>query len=296
MSIADQITRLQGVKSDILTSIESKGVDVPASSMLSDAPSLIDSISTLDSSVITNPYSVSTAYPKGTLVMNNGYLYSALDDMEPGEWDETKWLKTNVAASIPTKTSQLQNDSGYITGVLVGDGIYYTSDGKLTTTEPEGNFIDITNEWEFLNGFRLQYNGSEPGPDNEFKVLYSPISDTVLFKNDMRINRTSSIDTTSWNRFLYYKGDRFYDTYNAPTPDLRPTLGITSTIGGMIYVPGSYAIGSSAQVLCTMQYLGDNVVPDPKDAALGFKLFYSNNITCYGILATNLVLKVHKKV
>lgn len=45
MSIASEITRLQGVKSDILTAIADKGVTVPADSMLDDCPDLIASIS-----------------------------------------------------------------------------------------------------------------------------------------------------------------------------------------------------------------------------------------------------------
>lgn len=48
MSIASEITRLQGVKSDILTAIADKGVTVPADSMLDDCPDLIASISTGD--------------------------------------------------------------------------------------------------------------------------------------------------------------------------------------------------------------------------------------------------------
>jgi hypothetical protein len=45
MSIASEITRLQGVKSDILQAISDKGVDVPAGSALDDCPDLIASIS-----------------------------------------------------------------------------------------------------------------------------------------------------------------------------------------------------------------------------------------------------------
>lgn len=46
MSIASEITRLQGVKSDILTAIGNKGVTVPAGSALDDCPGLIASIPT----------------------------------------------------------------------------------------------------------------------------------------------------------------------------------------------------------------------------------------------------------
>lgn len=44
MSIASEITRLQGVKSDILTAISDKGVTVPAGSALDDCPGLIADI------------------------------------------------------------------------------------------------------------------------------------------------------------------------------------------------------------------------------------------------------------
>lgn len=45
MSIASEITRLQGVKADILQAISDKGVIVPAGSMLDDCPNLISQIS-----------------------------------------------------------------------------------------------------------------------------------------------------------------------------------------------------------------------------------------------------------
>lgn len=45
MSIASEIARLQGVKSDILQAISDKGVDVPVGSALGDCPDLIASIS-----------------------------------------------------------------------------------------------------------------------------------------------------------------------------------------------------------------------------------------------------------
>ena len=45
MSIASEIARLQGVKSDILQAISDKGVEVPSGSKLDDCPDLIASIS-----------------------------------------------------------------------------------------------------------------------------------------------------------------------------------------------------------------------------------------------------------
>lgn len=46
MSIASEIQRLSGVRSDIFTSITNKGVTVPATATLSSCPTLIDSITT----------------------------------------------------------------------------------------------------------------------------------------------------------------------------------------------------------------------------------------------------------
>ena len=51
MSIASEITRLQGVKSDILTAIADKGVTVPEGSALDDCPNLIASISSSEPQV-----------------------------------------------------------------------------------------------------------------------------------------------------------------------------------------------------------------------------------------------------
>jgi hypothetical protein len=45
MSIASEITRLQGVKSNILDAIAAKGVSVPSGAKLADCPELISLIS-----------------------------------------------------------------------------------------------------------------------------------------------------------------------------------------------------------------------------------------------------------
>lgn len=52
MSIASEITRLQGVKSDILQAISDKGVTVPVGSMLDECPELISRISGTNYKVI----------------------------------------------------------------------------------------------------------------------------------------------------------------------------------------------------------------------------------------------------
>lgn len=58
MSIASEITRLQGVKSDILTAIADKGVTVPADSALDDCPGLIGDIEQGGGDIPTVPYGI----------------------------------------------------------------------------------------------------------------------------------------------------------------------------------------------------------------------------------------------
>lgn len=72
MSIASEITRLQGVKSDILQAISDKGVVVPAGSALDDCPSLIAAISGggFDMDSIANIVPIQ----KIVVVDSNGYI------------------------------------------------------------------------------------------------------------------------------------------------------------------------------------------------------------------------------
>ena len=73
MSIASEITRLQGVKSNILQAIADKGVEVPSDSMLADCPDLIASISgggSFESDNIVNIVPIN----KMAVVDSNGYI------------------------------------------------------------------------------------------------------------------------------------------------------------------------------------------------------------------------------
>lgn len=93
MSIASEITRLQGAKADIKSSIEAKGVSVPSSATLDDYSDYIDSISgggSLPTSVnelaelivngIDNINAIPNSYP--TYTSNNLTLYTPATDFE----------------------------------------------------------------------------------------------------------------------------------------------------------------------------------------------------------------------
>lgn len=73
MSIASEITRLQGVKADILQAIADKGVDVPVGSALGDCPGLISSIS--GGGEVGTPYLKNIMPTTGVKVVDeNGYI------------------------------------------------------------------------------------------------------------------------------------------------------------------------------------------------------------------------------
>lgn len=82
MSIASEITRLQGVKSDILTAIADKGVTVPVGSALDDCPGLIASITGGGGNVAISTKMIDSEV--GIKVVDeNGYVGATLTDYFP---------------------------------------------------------------------------------------------------------------------------------------------------------------------------------------------------------------------
>lgn len=230
MSIASEISRLYGVKADILRAISDKGVEVPSGSKLAACPGLIASIS-----------------------------------------------------------------SGG--GVDTGKGLYLTSDGKLTTEEPEENFIDITDEWEFDNGFRLQYNDQFPGFGNDMRILYSPVSDTVKFTSECRINATTPLSINqTWSIILRYIGNRFYTTYDTVDPNLAPSIGQSPALGGMSLTVGTDSTGKSNNSFLKLAYVGSPNNPISYSGLAIELAIPDSNSSTYGCILKNLIMKVHKKV
>ena len=178
----------------------------------------------------------------------------------------------------------------------IGNGIYLTADGKLTTKEPEDNFIDITNEWEFDNGFRLQYRGVTPGEGNDMRILYSPVSDTVKFISACRINSTSPISGNAWYVMMRYKGDRFYTTNNTTNPEYYPKISTSETIGGVYTVIGTDSGGATSNAFLKFSYIGtaNNTESETGLAIQNFINPYNSQI--YGTLLSGLRLSVTKKI
>lgn len=92
MSIASEITRLQGVKSDILTAISDKGVTVPAGSALDDCPGLIADIPTGPSGVVDaagNVYPIVTIGTKTWIAANFRYIDENIKIGFPSSYSDT---------------------------------------------------------------------------------------------------------------------------------------------------------------------------------------------------------------
>lgn len=84
----------------------------------------------VDNSEFAPSFSTSTQYAAGTLVMKDGVLY-ACTSAHLGEWDPGHFLRTVMSLNIPTKTSDLSNDSGFIGGSAIAqslDGIAVKDD------------------------------------------------------------------------------------------------------------------------------------------------------------------------
>lgn len=111
MSIADDLTRLQGAKADIKTAIEGKGVTVSSSAKLDDYADLIDSITTTPS------LQSKTATPstsQQTITADNGY--DGLSQVTVGA------IQTETKTATPTTSQQTINATSgkFMTSVTVG--------------------------------------------------------------------------------------------------------------------------------------------------------------------------------
>lgn len=108
MSIQSEIERLAGAKNDIATSIENQGVTVPSDALLSDMPSLIDQI-------IGDVTSVNGQ--TGDVVLDAADVGALASDVTYVE--SVNGSSGTVEIAIPSNVSDLNNDSGFITGMTI---------------------------------------------------------------------------------------------------------------------------------------------------------------------------------
>lgn len=181
MSIASEITRLQGVKSSILNALEDMHVIVPSNTMLDECPNLIKSIKTSEEFNISNIVPI-IPQPKIYVVDDNGYIgvditnyfqYSAnvvynFAILATGNDYSQKGLgqvvfapsgtniiggRTYPTVTIGGKTWLAENLDFKFSGLTVGSG-------GTSSSEPRANYYDNNESTygEHGNKYGLLYN------------------------------------------------------------------------------------------------------------------------------------------
>lgn len=148
MSIASEITRLYGVRSDIFTAITNKGVTVPSGSQLDDVPDMIDSISA------------------------GGGAYT-LDYTNPNQYCTFKADNPNCARSGTTITPDYTLTNNYVLDNLTlnGNNIQGNSFTMPATDSTVGMVVHqiepiklriAFDSWNEIKLYNLRYKGNVP--------------------------------------------------------------------------------------------------------------------------------------
>ena len=212
---------------------------------------------------------------------------------------------TNDTISVKYGKGLKVNDSNQLE-VKVGEGLSYNSENNsIEVNKVEINnyidkssfyinpnvitdWIDITDEFTFLNGFRAYYNNPSI---LQFKPMYSPSTNILKFNGEMRINRTSVVPTgANWAVMFKYVGNRFYNNKNAPTIEAKPILYPFAPVGNMCNTPVTNSEGVSQIGLAKSTWVGDNISADNMEGIAMQILFANNDV--YGTILTNLMYKV----
>ena len=169
-------------------------------------------------------YSASYAYRAGDLVMYNGNLYRCIQAHAAGAAAPSNtafWAAIASAGDIPTKTSQLQNDSGFITSsalpavnngtlTIKQDG---TTVGTFTANQSGNTTVNLTSGGG--SGFTIQAIWYDDGPITPHTTFSPTVGNTypgtsLYLPNGDHPNGTSiggSGDYICVTASSYYVGD-----------------------------------------------------------------------------------------
>ena len=207
MSVSSEITRLQGAKADLRTSIQAKGVTVPASAKLDAYPDYVDAIQTTPS------LQAKTATPstsQQTVLPDNGYdglsqvtvnaiqteTKTATPTTSQQNIDATsgKYM-TRVTVSAVTSSIDANITAGNIkknVSILGVTGTYEGSGGGSTLTPTAGDYPVVGNGGLGGGGSNLTSTGIS---------ITIPVTGTYRFKwCAFRRNNSTSY---SWSSRLY---------------------------------------------------------------------------------------------
>lgn len=235
MSIATEITRLQGAKADLKTAIEGKGVTVPAAALLDDYADLVDAIQTGGGGLNLNEFfsgrtttieddSVTSLRPQAfreyaalTTVklhnvtsMNNGSFYNC--------HGLTALAFPLLVGAVPTAITNCNN----IEKLDFGSGITSFAQGAIANN-PKLNVLVIRNSTAVvpigantLNGTCFK-SGGEGGTVYIPNALYAHLGDgtSLDYKNSTNWATFDSYGTITWAKI---EGSQYENYYADGTP------------------------------------------------------------------------------
>lgn len=210
MSIADELTRIQGAKDDLRTAIQAKGVTVPASAMIDDYPDYVDAIQTGGGTPTLQNKTVSPTTSQQSVTADYGYdglgtvtvnaIQTETKTATPSTSQQTinatsgKYM-TSVTVSAVTSAIDSNITAGNIksgTTILGVTGTYSGSGGGSTLTPTAGDYPVVGNGGLGGGGSNLTSTGIS---------VTIPVSGTYRFKwCAFRRNNSTSY---SWSSRLY---------------------------------------------------------------------------------------------
>lgn len=138
MSIQSELDRINGAKSDIITSIEGKGVNVPEGAKIDDLATYVNAIVPA-SDIPAAGTSLGLVKSGGDVTISNGVI--TVNDLT-SKYATPTYVDGKFEAledAIPTKTSQLTNNSGFATETYVNNKV-----AGIVDSSPEA--LDTLNE------------------------------------------------------------------------------------------------------------------------------------------------------
>ena len=162
MSVADDLTRIQGAKADLKTAIEAKGVTVPSSALIDDYPDYVDAIQQGSTPSLQNK-TVSPTTSQQSITADSGYdglgtvtvnaIQTETKTATPSTSQQTvnatsgKYM-TQVTVSAVTSSIDANIAAGNIkkdVNILGVTGTYEGSGGGATLTPTAGDYPVVGN-------------------------------------------------------------------------------------------------------------------------------------------------------
>ena len=206
-------------------------------------------------------YSASYAYRAGDLVMYNGNLYRCIQAHAAGAAAPSNtafWTAIASAGDIPTKTSQLQNDSGFVTSASVPTKTsqLQNDSGFVTSASVPTKTSQLQNDSGFIT------SASVPTVNNGTLTIQQDGVTVGTFTANQSGNTTVNLTSGGGSGFTIQA--IWYDDPITPHTTFSSTVGNTYP-GSSLYLPnGAFpngtSIGGSGEYICvtaSSYYVGD---------------------------------------